>query len=283
MSKQRVVVYTPQSPLANPGRMVMDMIGDLLRARSLAWRLAIRDLSSQYRQALLGFLWVLLVPAGHAVAWIFLSANRVVEITGTDLPYPLYVITGTLLWAIFTESLQAPLQGASTAQNMLTRVNFPREAIVLSGVYQTSFNALIKTILLLLALFSFGIAPDWHLILLPLGIASLILLGTTLGVLLTPIGLLYTDVGKGIPLLMQFLMYLTPVVFSMPQSGLAAAIFSFNPLTPVIMTVRNWLTGSASEMIGQFCLVNGTSLILLLVVWVIYRLAMPILIERMSA
>jgi lipopolysaccharide transport system permease protein len=85
------------------------------------------------------------------------------------------------------------------------------------------------------------------------------------------------------PLLMQFLMYLTPVVFAMPKEGIAATLFTLNPLTPVILTARDWLTGGTPEFLGYFLAVNVAAILLLLVVWVVYRMAMPILIERMSA
>jgi lipopolysaccharide transport system permease protein len=97
------------------------------------------------------------------------------------------------------------------------------------------------------------------------------------------VGVLYTDIGKGLPLLMQFLMYLTPVVFPMPKAGIAATIYAVNPLSPIILTARDWLTGFAPEHITAFIAVNGCTALLLLGVWIVFRLAMPILIERMSA
>ncbi len=82
---------------------------------------------------------------------------------------------------------------------------------------------------------------------------------------------------------MQFLMYVTPVVFPMPKEGWAATLFAVNPLTPVLVTARDWLTGQTPESLGYFLLVNLATVSLLLAVWIVYRLAMPILIERMSA
>ena len=139
------------------------------------------------------------------------------------------------------------------------------------------------TALLLAALPLFGILPGWSLLLFPFGVLSLVLVGTALGLLLTPVGLLYTDIGRGLPLVMQFLMYVTPVVFPMPQAGWAAMLFELNPLSPLILTARDWLTGVPPEFLGAFVVVNLLTLVLLLLVWVVYRLAMPILIERMSA
>jgi lipopolysaccharide transport system permease protein len=78
-------------------------------------------------------------------------------------------------------------------------------------------------------------------------------------------------------------MYTTPVVFAMPKEGVAATLFRYNPLTPLIETTRAWLTGQTAEMLAYFSIVNLMVASFLLLVWVIYRLAMPILIERMSA
>jgi lipopolysaccharide transport system permease protein len=276
-------IYTPDSSLASPGKMLREMFTDLVAARELAWRLAVRDIQAQYRQAFLGILWAFILPLANTFAWIFLNSSDVVKIADTALPYPVYVFTGTMLWAIFMDALNAPLQQANAAKMMLAKLNFPREALIVSGIYQTLFNASIKLVLLFGALFFMGIKPGPSLLLFPLGVVSLILVGTSLGLLVTPVGMLYTDIGRALPLLMQFLMYVTPVVFPMPKEGLASVLFSFNPLTPIILTTRDWLTGLSPEYLGYFVGVNIAAVTLLLVVWVIFRLAMPILIERMSA
>ena len=283
MNEHKVTVYTPESSLASPLVMTREMFRDLAASRELAWRLAVRDINAQYRQTLLGILWAIILPLANTLAWVFLNSSGVIKIADTALTYPIYVFTGTMLWAIFMDALNAPLALATASKPMLTKLNFPREALVVSGIYQTLFNASIKIALLLVVLLISGINPGWGILLFPLGIMSLVMVGTSLGLFITPVGLLYADVGKGLPLLMQFLMYATPVVFAMPKAGLAAVLFTFNPLTPVILTARDWLTGQSPEYLAYFLWVNLLTLLLLLVVWVVYRLAMPILIERMSA
>lgn len=283
MTEPIVTVYTPDSSLANPLTMVRDMLRDVIAGRELAWRLAVRDIRAQYRQAFLGILWAFILPLANTVTWIFLSRAGIVSVGETALPYPVYVFTGTMLWSILMDAMNAPLEQTNAARGMLAKLNFPREALLVSGIYQTLFNAGIKIALLIGALILLGINPGWNLLLFPLGIVSLILVGTAIGLLITPVGTLYTDVGRGLSLLMQFLMYLSPVVFPMPKDGWAATLFKINPLTPLIVTARDWLTGGQPEFLGYFLAVNFAALALLLLVWVAYRLAMPILIERMSA
>jgi len=72
-------------------------------------------------------------------------------------------------------------------------------------------------------------------------------------------------------------------VFPMPTSGWGSVIFNLNPMTPLILTTRDWLTGFSPEYLGYFSIVNLFVITLLLSVWIIYRAAIPILIERMSA
>ena len=259
------------------------MFKDLRLSRELACQLALRDIRAQYRQAALGLLWAFILPLANTLTWIFLSGSGIVNIKDTNLPYPVYVFTGTMLWAIFMDAVNAPLQQTIAAKPMLAKINFPRESLVISGILQTLFNGIIKITLLLAALAFMGIKPGSALMIFPLGVFSLIMTGTALGLLITPVGVLYSDIGKALPFLMQFLMYLTPVVFPMPKGGLSAVIYNLNPLTPLIVNSRNWLTGSPAEFMSSFLLVNVGVFLLLVVVWVIYRTAMPILIERMSA
>jgi lipopolysaccharide transport system permease protein len=283
MDEPRITVYTPDSLLTNPVKMVREMLRDLAASRELAWRLTVRDLSAQYRQTFLGFLWAIILPLANTLVWIFLSRSGVVNVSDTTLPYPIYVFTGTMLWAILMDAVNAPLLIVTASKSMLAKINFPREALVVAGIYQTLVNALIKVTLLLIAVAAMGIHPSWGLLLLPIGIISLVMVGTLIGLALTPVGLLYTDIGKAIPLLMQFLMYLTPVVFAMPKQGLPATVFQLNPLTPLILTARDWITGMTPEYLGYFMAINAIAFVLLFMFWIVFRLAMPILIERMGS
>lgn len=276
-------IYTPESIVRKPKAMMVHMMRDLVASRGLAWQLAVRDIRAQYRQAALGLVWVFILPLANTAVWLFIQSSGIVTLQATALPYPVYVFTGTILWAIFMDALNAPLQQTMSAKPMLAKINFPREALMLSGIYQTLFNSGIKIVVLMVALLFLGVNPSWQIVYFPLAVFSLILAGTALGLVLTPVGMLYTDIGKGLPILMQFLMYLTPVVFPMHSSGIAATLFQLNPITPLILTARDLLTGYTPEFMGAFISVNIGMLMLVIVMWVVYRAAMPILIERMSA
>lgn len=283
VEKQRVTIYTPESLLSSPASLAREMYNDLCAGQELSWRLAIRDISAQYRQTLLGFIWAILVPLSNTIIWIFLSKSGVVSVDKTDIPYPVYVFVGTMLWGILIDAVNAPLQSTFSAKTMLSKINFPRESLIVSGIYKTLFNSVIKLALIVIGIIYYGVYPGVYGLLIPIGIISLILVGTTIGLLITPIGMLYGDVGKAIPILMQFFMYLSPVVYPMPKTGIASIIFAANPITPLINITRSFITNGAIESVQYYVIINIVATIMLIIVWVIYRLSMPILIERISS
>lgn len=283
MDENGPIVYTPESVLRHPKRFFGSITRDLSRSIWVGQRLAVRDLRAQYRQAALGILWALLIPLANVAAWLLLRGAGVVDPGETGIPYWLYAVIGTLCWGIFVDALNAPLAQATAARPILARVSFPPEALVVSGLIQASVSALIKVGLIFAAVLAAdsGISFTAGLSVLG-GAASLILAGTAVGVLVTPLGLLYTDVAKALPLLSQFLMYLAPVVYVIPAAGLMASLIQMNPLTPLIVATRQWAAGIESTMTGALLVVDAAAVALLALVWVLYKAAMPIVVERMS-
>ena len=283
MTDLPVRVYTPESDLAHPARLWREMLHDLWAGRELAWRLAVRDISAQYRQSALGVVWALITPLSTTAVWLFLSTSKLVQVADTGIPYPVFVFTGTLLWSILLDSFNAPLGQVNANRPLLAKINFPREALILTGIYQTLFNAAIKIGILLLVLPFLGVHAVLGALLIPVGVLALVLTGTALGLALTPVGVLYGDIGRGLPLITQALMYLSPVVFPLATTGWTARLMRLNPLTPLILNARAWFTGQSPALLTEWFFTIAASAVLLLVVWMVYRLAMPILIERMSA
>ena len=80
---------------------------------------------------------------------MFLNEQKVIQMDGLPIAYPAYAMLGTMLWQNFADALQAPLQMAAQNRSMLVRVQFPREALILAGIYQVIFNIIIRLLLLI--------------------------------------------------------------------------------------------------------------------------------------
>jgi lipopolysaccharide transport system permease protein len=277
------IVHTPESRIRHPKQLGREMVHDLLASRELAWRLLVRDLSSQYRQSFLGIFWAFVPPIVAAVGLTLASNAKILNVGETDLPYPAYVMFSMALWQTFVESLNGPVQAVIAAKPMLARINFPREAIILSQIGQVGFNFGIKLILIVAMFLWFQIPVAWTVILAPVALIHLIALGTAIGLLLAPIGTLYEDVSRGLTLLVSAWLFFTPVIYPPPQTGLFATLVQWNPVTPLLVTVRELATVGAVSDPLRFWLASLLAIGGLLLSWLTYRIAMPFVIERISA
>lgn len=278
-----VIVHTPDSLLRRPRFLLWTMWHDLLASRELAWRLMVRDISAQYRQALLGVVWAFIPPIAMAVGFTLAKDANVFTVGETDIPYPAFVMFNTALWQTFADAVTGPVQAVVQAKPMLARVNFPREAIVLAKLGEVGFNFGIKLVLIVGLFFYFRVAVSWTIILAPVALIHLILLGTLVGVLLAPIGVLYQDVSKSLNMIMSFWLLLTPVIYPVPTEGLFGVLVAWNPVTPLLSTIRELATvGVVSNPVG-FWAVSILTLVGLMLTWIGFRIAMPYVVERVTS
>ena len=277
------VVYRPESRMKKPLQLFKEMWRDLLGSRELAWRLMVRDISAKYRQSFLGFFWAVIPPVVMAASFTLAKSGGVVNIGATDIPYPAYVMFSTTLWQTFVESLQGPIQAVGAAKAMLSRINFPREALILAKLGEVFFNFGIKLLLIIGLFIWFQIPVTASIILAPVALIHMILLGTFIGVLLAPMGALYQDFSMGITLATSFWLFLTPVVYPVPTDGIFGSVVKFNPVTPLLVTTRELATtGNISDPQG-FWFASLIAIIGLFIAWTIYRLAIPYVVERISS
>jgi lipopolysaccharide transport system permease protein len=277
------ITYTPESSLRHPWRLFRKMGSDLLASRDLAWRLIVRDINTQYRQSLLGIFWAFVPPIAAAAGLTLASSANVLNVGSTDIPYPAYVMFSMALWQTFTESVTGPIQAIAAAKPMLAKINFPREAIILSQLGQVLFNFGIKLILIVGLFLWFKIPVTLTAILSIVALLHMIALGTAVGLFLAPIGALYEDVSKGLTLAMGVWLFFTPVIYPIPQTGGFATFVRWNPVTPLLVATRELATTGAISEPAHFWLASLVAGVGLLLAWIIYRVAMPFVIERMSA
>ena len=277
-----VTVYSPESALADPRRLIKEMYQELRDSRDLAGALFKRDMKAQVRQSILGYAWLFFPPIATTLVWFFLNSSGVVKVADTGMPYPAFVMIGTLLWQAFLESLTKPITSLIGAKAMLTKLNFPRIAPVLAGIGQTTVTAAIRLILLIPIFVFAGVEASWTIVFFPFAYLSMVLLGVAIGSFLTPIGLLYTDIARAIGLFGQFAMYATPVVYPMATGGFLGWVNKFNPVTYLIEIGRATLVGGPFHHLSIALIISGCAFVLLLIGWAIFHITVPRIIERMG-
>jgi lipopolysaccharide transport system permease protein len=261
-----------------------DSLSDIYRSRFLAKQLAVRDIKAQYRQSYFGILWAFITPLTTAFVWIFLNNSGTVTLTDTGVAYPLCAFAGTLIWSMLKDAINAPITNTNASKNILSKINFPKEALIVSGLYKLLFNSSVKIILLLVFLVVYGVGLQPSLVFLPLVILGILVFGTAIGLLITPIGMLYKDIARMINMGLNLIMYITPVVFAIPkESGFMQTLMQYNPLTPLVMTVKDVAFGTEPLYLTYFMMLMVCSIPVFCIGLLFYRISIPIIVERLSA
>ncbi|HYK04886.1 MAG TPA: ABC transporter permease [Thermoanaerobaculia bacterium] len=270
-------VYTADPALRHPRRFLASAKEDLRNTATVAWHLFRRNVQVRYRRTWLGYAWLLLPIIATTLVWVYINARRLVVIAAPEIPYPVHVLAGMALWQTFVDALNAPLQQLAAGRQLVTRSRVPLEALVLAGVLEALSNCAVRLVVLASMLITYDVPIGWSVLFAPLGIAALMLLGLAFGVFLAPVGLLYDDVGRAVVMVTGLWFFLTPVIYRAPEEG----ILRLNPVTPLLETTRAWLTSSAPAADG-FVLVTAAAAALLVVAWVLLRLARPHVVERLG-
>lgn len=281
----KITTFGSQSALKSPLNLIKETIADIGACWQLAFMLAYRDLKAQYRRSFLGWLWLVIPPIAWAVGLTVLRKNNLADLGRTELHYSAYVLISMALWQIFNEALRGPINSFNANRSVLTKVSFPRESIIVANILKLSVNIVIQVALITLAFLYYKIPFTTQALAFPLAIVVLVLVGTAMGLLLTPIGLLYQDIGNGMPYLAMAGLAVTPVLFPMPSAandGIFATVVRLNPVTPVIVTARELATGEMLTQVPQFFVASFLALLGLVVGLLLLRLAMPLVVERWS-
>jgi lipopolysaccharide transport system permease protein len=258
------------------------MFRDLSAARYLGWRLFVRDIAAQYRQSVLGVVWTILPPLVAGVAFIVLRSTQIVNFGETDLPYPVYVLTGTTLWQIFVESLNAPLKAVTQARPVIVKINFPREALIISAFYKVLFGVIVKAFVLAGVLLYFDVSFRIGMLLAPVAVVILVILGINIGLLLTPLGMLFTDVQSALLVVVQFWFFLTPIVYPPPTTFPYSLLTTLNPVSPLLIGARSLLTQGSLANPVFYAGATLATLLAFLFAWLVYRASLTIIIERIG-
>lgn len=276
-------IITPHTGLDAYTDAISSILTNFSQSRSLAWRILLRDTRAMYRRSLLGYAWLFLPSLATVFVWVFLNKQGLVNIDSGDVPYPLFVLTGTVLWTAFNSSVMGMQGVLQSAGGSLSKINFPHEALIMTALGQALLNSVPTMLLLFPALLLYGGNIVLSMLLFPLGFLVLLLLGAAIGLVFVPIGALYGDVGRAIQLGLRFGFFVTPVVYALPQSGTTRSLLLYNPVTAPLVTSRSWFVGGEAPLAMETIIVGVVSLLILGLATVAFKVAMPHIIERMNS
>jgi lipopolysaccharide transport system permease protein len=235
---------------------------ELWRFRDLLAILAWRDVKVRYKQTILGIAWAILQPTLCMILFTtFLG--KLAHVPSGDIPYPLFVYAGLLLWTLFATGVLGAANSVISSEQLITKVYFPRMLIPVAAVGVALVDFLVAAVVLVILMACYGYWPGWSLLWAPalIGLTALAAVGA--GAFLAAVTVTYRDFRHVLPVVMQFGILATPIIYldasetvqprnvakadervaTVPDSLRVA--FDLNPLNGIIAEFRSSLLGRA--------------------------------------
>lgn len=226
------------------GRVQPDLIGGSIqlwdkRALIILWTR--NNVRTRYSQAVLGIVWVVLLPLAQAIIMAFVF-SQLVRMPVGDVPFVSFYLAALVPWAFINNGV---VQGAVSLLNQMPLINqvyFPREILPLVKLGELAVDALFTFTSLVVINAVLGIFPSVNWIYLPV-LAFITGLGTFGVMLFLSVFTIYVrDVPQLAFVAMQLLFYLSPIIY--PVTFIPEQLRWFvmlNPLVPLIQGFREVL------------------------------------------
>ncbi len=209
--------------------------------RILLRELTKTDFKLRYQGSVLGYLWALLRPL-LMFAILYVVFAKLLRF-GSDIPhYPVYLLTGTVLWSFFTECTTQGIQAMVHRGDLIRKIAFPKYIVVVSTTFTALINLAINLVVVILFALLNGVTPSWTWLLVPVLVLELYCLALGICFLLGAINVKFRDIASIWDVLIQALFYAVPIIYPVTMvassSALAAKIILLNPIAQVIQDVR---------------------------------------------
>ena len=237
----------PHLKIARPTGWPSVNLPEIWAFRDLIWTLAGRDLKLRYRQTALGAIWVVLQPllAGLIFAFVF---GRVAGLPSDGLPYFVFAFAGLIGWQTFSHVLNKTSGSLIGSAALVSKVYFPRMCLPVSMVFSGLIDFAVALAMMVGLLVAYGINPGPAVLLLPVWLGLAVMLALGVGFLTSALSVSYRDVNYIVPVLMQFLLYASPVAYGMTAvtqrvPGPLAFVYHLNPMAAILQGFRWSLLG----------------------------------------
>jgi len=217
----------------------MNSLKSLWKHRELISELVKREIKSRYKQSILGYAWVVLVPLINLTVLTIVFSFLFRLQTG-DIPYPVYLFVALVPWTFTANAISAATSSLVANSSLITKIYLPREIFPIASVLAKMVDLTLSALILVLLLIVFGVEPHLTLLFIPLILLFQVVLILGVSLILSSINVFFRDVENVLGVFLMVWMYLTPIVYPpeiIPERFIS--IFNLNPMMPLVNAYRN--------------------------------------------
>ena len=215
--------------------MLKKQLKTFKKYRFLLRELVKKGIKLKYRRSYLGILWTLLEP--------LLTICVLTIVFGTffgkdDKTFPVYILTGRLLYSFFSSGTKAAMKSIRQHAGMIKKVYVPKYIYPLSSVLFNFVIFAISLIVLVGATLVFGVYPNLWVLTAILPLIMLLLLTFGAGMILSTLSVFFRDLEYLWDVALMLIMYTCAIFYKVEKLGTYQWVFKINPLFAIIKDFR---------------------------------------------
>lgn len=245
-------------------------VKEALSYKSLIGLFVRRDFKIQYKQTILGPLWLLLGPLITSLTYTFVF-GQFAGISTDGVPHLLFYLAGVNMWTMFNTAVMNISNTFVSNSPIFGKVYFPRLTVPISLAFISIVNFFLQLVILLLFyVFYFFTGQigffSWDILLLPVVVLHCAILGFAIGLIVTSLTTKYRDLSIAVNYCMTLWMFATPIVYPFSSTGgFMRSVLLLNPMTSIINNFRFVLLGSGYFLLLPWLLSIAITIVLLVV------------------
>lgn len=222
-------------------------IKNFTKYRFLLAELVKKGIKLKYRRSYLGIIWTLLEPLMTMMVLVLVFGT----FFGKDDPtFPVYVLTGRLLYSFFSTATKTAMRSVRQNAPMIKKVYVPKYMYPLSTVIYEYVIFLISLIVLFVVSIVLKVTPTIYLLqaVVPLVLIFVLVLGV--GMILSTVAVFFRDMEYIWSVALMLIMY-TCAIFYQTEKLINTGngwVFKINPLYSIIAIFRNAVYGQPMEL-----------------------------------
>ena len=213
---------------------------ELWQYRELFYFFTWRDIKVRYKQTFLGIFWVLLQPLGMMLLFTLLF-SKLWTINTSGLPYPVFVLSGLILWNFYHGSVSHAGESMIGHSQIIKKIYFPRLIIPCSAILTALFDFIIAfTLFTAVCIFYNQSIPMGAILYFPAGLLIAIITATGLGMLISALNVKYRDFRYALPFFLQLQFFASQVIYPLSEvsEDKYRWLLSLNPMNASIEVFR---------------------------------------------
>lgn len=239
--------------------------------KELLIELGKREIKARYKQSILGYAWVILVPLINLIVLSIVFSFFIRVPTG-DIPYPIFLFTALVPWMFTTNSISSATKSLLSNKSLITKIKIPREVFPLSSIMAKLVDFALYLVILFVFILIFGVKLHLTVLFFPLIFIFHLMLVIGVSFILSALNVFYRDVENLLEVALAAWMYLTPVLYPpelVPDKF--RQIFNINPLTPIINSYRNVVLYGVAPPWQSFAYSAAFSVVIFILGYLYYR------------